>query len=801
MVSRSVPKLSRVLVKWTLGFLVAFALINLFRSATSAWRESKSPQVAVIGTTTELAQAHPSIKNLEESSGNSRTPITGRALEVLVVNEGEQPVHGASVYENDRLVGTTRDDGRLFIWEAAGQSRAANAKIKITIEHPKYEPWRTDVDPTVVEIVAKVSRSIGIDVSVHDEAGNPIENALAELYTWEGPLVEGKALGAERSDSEGGVRFRSLGTRSVSLTVSASGFVRANRELTLSVARAQPYEVVLAKCRVLRVRVFDDMGSIVPRASVVAEISEPESTRFISRERGTAGPDGVQEIHGIPITDTMVGLTITGPGIADSYKYLSFPAGEADISLRIEAVQSTRILVTVVDDVGNEVEGEVVVDAELFSGPDRLGLGTAAQGVEFFAAPHLRDRRSIARPGQPAHLDRIPIGVAVRVAAVISGGRAAAARNLVFDSGEEHQLTLSVGRLIEATIVVAGVSEGEKLGRWQLRAAETEAERAARLEGGMSAEPVYCCNGIIDDRGVCRLLVKPGEYRFRAWLASERCVVDAPLRLMHSQEIKLEANAVRHIAGRLIDQNGRPLEGWTIVAPSGAGTVSTQVGTEGGYKLAVNNENLISLWARSRHGMLPVFLGKHDLSDGRERADLVKVREIHMAIVDFESTSKTNGILYFGYSHPLIETLGTSIGPSSVELDESGADLILPVECIMSSEGALAVWAEAGPDRKSGVARLGGGVATDHLDLVVTRARIVDFDRGASTRGPWIMRWNAQMRGMNVMGVDTVPAGEGSVAAKVFLPRGSVELEIMLSSATQETQTLTTTIGDRFVLP
>lgn len=741
-------------------------------------------------------------KNAGPDGVESRVTIGEASLAVLVIDEDSRPVPGASVYEGDRFAGSTSDAGRLLLRMISSGSSQPMLPKELAVQHPDYMLWRGSVDPDVREVVAKLESLVGLDVRVRGEDGLVIDGALVELFEFKGALVEGNALGAFRTNAEGIARFRSLNERSVSLSVSADGYVRANHDMTLGPTQDQQYEVVLADGRSLWVRVLDARGGVHNRTQVVAELSDPGSTRFISRERGVAGPDGVVEIPGIPMTPLLAGVSVRGSMIADSYLQVYLPGGEEDERLDLEVVAGTDVLVSLLDDAGNEIEGQVLAELELIPSSSRIDRVPESDGGGRRGAPVLVNRRSGARPGEPALLERIPIGTPLRLVAEVSGGRVAVARNVVFESSVEHRYNIPVGRLNDVKIRILGAEGHLGGGRWDLIASESEREAAARVDEGLGAEPVYRCHGIVDDKGACSFRARAGDYRFRVWSPTGQGIVDEPLHIAHDEEFTLVVKSLDQIAGRLIDHGGRPLEGWIVLAAASDGsTAQAEVGPDGSYELLADAGSGVGLWGRSRQGRLPVYLGTHDSAGPKVREDVVEVRSFHVRVVDYESAEGAMGTLHFGYSHPLFGDLGSFSGPVGVEVGSAGANIEIPASCITASEGGLPLWAEVAPDRRSGVLLLEREAIVQRLELAVTNARVVEFDRGKGRRGPWSLRWRAASRGMIASGIEAIPEGEREVSVRVFIPHDVVELQIRSGPDRSMDVVLHSVVGDRFILP
>lgn len=732
----------------------------------------------------------------------SRVAIGESTLAVLVIDEDSRPVLGASVYEGDRFAGSTDDDGRLLLRMNPAEGSETQPLKELIVQHPDHGSWRGSVDPGVREVVAKLQSLVGLDVRVRGEDGLVIEGAMVEVFEFRGALVEGNAMGTCRTDTEGVAGFRSLVERSVSLSVSADGYVRANHDMTLGPTQDQQYEVVLAAGRSLQVRVLDARGSVLDRMQVVAEISDPGSTRFVSRERGASRPDGIVEIPGIPMTPSLVGVTVRGSMIADCYLQVYLPGGESDERLDLEVVAGIDVLVSLLDDTGNEIGGQILAELELISPSSRFDRRPESNGGVRRGDPVLVNRRSVTRPGQPAQLEGIPIGTPLRLVAEVSGGRVAVAHNVVFDSGVEQRYSISVGALPEVKIRIVGAEGHLGGGRWNLTASESESEATARIDEGLGAEPVYRCHGTVDDWGTCSFRARAGDYRFRAWSPSGQCIVDEPLRIAHDEEFTFSLKALDQIAGRLLDRGGRPLEGWIVLAASQDGsTAQAEVRPDGAYGLSADVRSGVGLWGRSQHGRLPVYLGTHDRGHPGVREDVVDVHRYHVRMVDFESAEGLKGTLHFGYSHPLFGELGSFPGPVGVEVAGAGGYIEIPANCITAGEGGLPVWAEIAPDCRSGVVLLKREATAQRLELAVTRARVVEFDRGNGVRGPWNLRWLAVSRGMTASGTEVIPEGAREVSVRVFIPNDTVELRIQSGSDLSTGVVLQTNVGDRFVLP
>ncbi len=282
---------------------------------------------------------------------SSADPLGVLRLEGQVVDEEERPVGGAEVALNSHppQVVVSEEDGSF----AFSRLIARDYALEATSGSGYAGFVRLRLQANTEPVILRLRPSRTVKVRVLDNTGTPLANANVELrsqLTWSGA-----------SDNNGELVLAGVGARSPIVVVSAKGFARAARRLTLS-RKEETVVVRLKRGVAVSGRVVDSAGKPVAGARVLPS-SASESFVVMTPAR-----DGIE-------TDAKGNWSVPtlSPGV---YRFTASHPAFATASLPPISVERSLEGLEIELEEGSSIAGRVL---------DQNGSGVAGADVRFVA--------------------------------------------------------------------------------------------------------------------------------------------------------------------------------------------------------------------------------------------------------------------------------------------------------------------------------------------------------------------------------------------------------------------------------
>jgi len=465
--------------------------------------------------------------------------------------------------------------------EAAAEPASALLATQEAQEAGRGEPTGDPLAPTR-EPAAPAVASARPDVSgrVVDSSGRPIEGAAIELDDRDEATVPRTTV----SDVEGRFAFEAVGLGGSTVTVRRRGWVAWQRSLYLDRRRSRELglDVELLEARTLRGVVVDGEGKPVAGARIVAysdalrgDVEWPETV---------SDGGGAFALDGVPTCATW--LTVVATGFARRCAG-PFDATTSEAPVALVAVAAPTLELAAVDAKGAPLPGgsvRVSVQQRDDFGRDHSRLPREIQDLELSADGRLATR--VLPPG------RYRFQVSCRalscsgndVEATLAAGETTrlelrADRSWSSGPSERGEIVAALTATVRGVVVDGGGSP--------IAGAEVELERpGATAHEKAVATTTSDLDGSFELAG---LAPSSTPLRLRVGCGSPRgtTVIEGELTLDAGAVIegqRLVVPTLASVSGRVVDPDGRPLQGAIVKVRGAQGTPVTTTATDGSFR-------------------------------------------------------------------------------------------------------------------------------------------------------------------------------------------------------------------------
>jgi hypothetical protein len=690
---------------------------------------------------------------LDGSAGAGRRSVDARWTIRVEDSEGA-PVAGAEASLGGTALGRSGSDGLIELSFAAGEGPAPGSLLEVV--HPEHLRWsRRIFAPSAFEVVV-LRRARLLALTVLDADGTPLAGATCMLVGH-----RSTALSSDMTDELGECELSPGELDVCYLSIAAAGHAPHWSRVAIPEGRPVLLEVALERGRELEVTVLRTPHFPVEGAQVTASWSRTgdydpawQPWRAFTPSGGTA------VLRGLPPRAGALSLEASAAGLAPQIRNLSI--GEGPLEPQTFVLETAaRLEVRIEDSDGVSYDGHVALHVDL-DAPARIERGAVA--VALPAA-------SIEVPAERgARIEGMPAGVPIALLASVSGGSVAEER-LVLEAGEERLVAVIVPRLVPLRVSVFDAAGELVEVRVVLRAVDGRQEVQWAPPGILPAGFPLTFQKALQRGRSGSLHVEPGYYRLTVYGVDNVPVHRRELGVHEASELEIRLGPPAPYRGRLEDQEGRPLAGWTLTGVDLADprvSFSAVAGDAGEFLLQRQERRPFSLLARSPWGA-SALLSEEIAADAEDGVHRVALRAVRLRTVQFESgRGLRSSITLLGGRMPISPA---ALKPLSTR-DDGTLSLTLP-------DGEWRVRAEAVEGEAAAVAPLlVGPDSPDERVLYLTLLSRWRIDYGPIERGPANVRWSSRTDSREATGEMFLRRASGIVEVASFMPEGPVTLTV-----------------------
>ncbi|HVS10247.1 MAG TPA: carboxypeptidase-like regulatory domain-containing protein [Planctomycetota bacterium] len=689
---------------------------------------------------------------LDGSARADRRSVDARWTIRVEDSEGA-PVAGAEASLGGTALGRSGSDGLIELSFAAGEGPAPGSLLEVV--HPEHLRWsRRIFAPSALEVVV-LRRARLLALTVLDADGTPLAGATCMLVG-----DRSTELSSDMTDELGECELSPGELDVCYLSIAAAGHAPHWSRVAIPEGRPVLLEVALERGRELEVTVLRTPHFPVEGAQVTASwIRTRDDEPAWQPWRAFTPSGGTAVLRGLPPRAGALSLEASAAGLAPQIRSLSI--GEGPLEPQTLVLETAaRLEVRIEDSDGVSYDGRVALHVDL-DAPARIERGAVALPATSIEVPAERGAR----------IEGMPAGVPIALLASVSGGSVAEER-LVLEAGEERLVAVIVPRLVPLRVSVFDAAGEPVEGRVVLRAVDGRQEVQWAPPGLVPAGFPLSFQEALQRGRAGSLHAEPGYYSLTVYGVDNVPLHRRELGVHEASELEIRLGPPAPYRGRLEDQEGRPLAGWTLTGVDRADprvSFSAVAGDAGGFLLQRQERRPFSLLARSPSGAL-ALLSEEIAADAEDGVHRVALRAVRLRAVQFESgRGLRSSITLLGGWMPI--SPAARLKPLSTR-DDGTLSLTLP-------DGERLVRAVAVEGEAAAVAPLMVGPdSPDERVLYLTLPSRWRIDYGPIERGPATVRWSSRTDSREATGEMFLRRASGIVEVESFMPEGPVTLTV-----------------------